>query len=963
MIRLAGALLLAAPLSAQAGFSAHYFESSEPAPVGSPADFAEVVTHSTLEYPTDAALRSARWSGYVFLETAGAWSFSVTASDGVRLWVDDRPVIQTNVEHLLRDTVGSIRIDEAGWKRFRLEHSDRTPGNPLRLRYRIQGGKRRAIPAMAFCRNGGCPTELLTAGDDIVATSVDDPLVLHGNWAGQDGTLPAPSELNALRWRQVGGAPATIVSPNELETEILPSRAGVLTFEISGTTSSDVRLSDRVQVFLFAVEGPQTAQQVEAGPLGSTSPLGSVAPVNITGKLEVWQNVTFSFGQDVEHHEQSPVNPFLDLRFLVHFVREGDPRSLITVPGYFAADGNAAETGAESGNQWRAHFSPNRYGKWFYVASFVEGPGIGVDTDLSAGTPLGFNGQLGSFYVDPTDPRSLGFERKGLLRYTGEHHLRFSETGEYFLKAGSNSPENFLGYYEFDNTFDQGGSPNDLLNGGHFDGLHHFDAHFGDYIDLGIPTWRGDKGMRIFGAINYLASKGVNSLYFISYNIDGGDGREVWPWTGHGGNKLRFDVSKLDQWGRVFDHMTRAGVSLHFLTQEAENDHILDGGSLGLSRKLYYKEMVARFSHANALIWNLGEENDNSASERKAFAEYIREIDPYDHPITVLARGDQAQLIYNSMLGTHLEAISLQGLPVQGRNLTQTWIDNSSMRDRKWSVFFDEVGPANDGVVPDSVDPGHDSMRRDALWGGLMAQGGGAEWYFGYSHPHSDLDCEDFRSREHMWLQTANAVQFFQRYLPFERMLHNDALTSVPGAGVLAEEGEVYAIYLPNGGSGDLNLGTSADTFTIGWFDPLAGGALQGGTVAETSGPGLVPIGESPDPSRDWAAVVRRKVNRAPVITSIETAPEPFPGNVPFAYTVHVEDPDGIDDIDYVRTHVLTPQLVPIGFVDSIYNGGTQWALHSPQFPPLPPGTWYLFVVARDRSFAGDSALFTFEAE
>jgi hypothetical protein len=102
----------------------------------------------------------------------------------------------------------SIRIDEAGWKRFRLEHSDRTPGNPLRLRYRIQGGKRRAIPAMAFCRNGGCPTELLTAGDDIVATSVHDPLVLHGNWAGQDGTLPAPSELNALRWRQVGGAPA-----------------------------------------------------------------------------------------------------------------------------------------------------------------------------------------------------------------------------------------------------------------------------------------------------------------------------------------------------------------------------------------------------------------------------------------------------------------------------------------------------------------------------------------------------------------------------------------------------------------------------------------------------------------------------------------------------------------------------------------------------------------------------------
>jgi transposase len=74
-------------------------------------------------------------------------------------------------------------------------------------------------------------------------------------------------------------------------------------------------------------------------------------------------------------------------------------------PGHAQADFGEADV-VIAGVQWRAHFSPNRYGKWFYVASFVEGPGIGVDTDLSAGTPLGFNGQLGSFYVDPTDPRS-----------------------------------------------------------------------------------------------------------------------------------------------------------------------------------------------------------------------------------------------------------------------------------------------------------------------------------------------------------------------------------------------------------------------------------------------------------------------------------------------------------------------------------------------------------------------------
>ena len=69
--------------------------------------------------------------------------------------------------------------------------------------------------------------------------------------------------------------------------------------------------------------------------------------------------------------------------------------------------------------------------------------------------------------------------------------------------------------------------------------------------------------------------------------------------------------------------------------------------------------------------------------------------------------------------------------------------------------------------MPDANDYWHDRPRKLALWGNLMAGGAGCEWYFGYKYPNNDRNCEDFRSREHMWDMTRYAVEFFKKYLPF----------------------------------------------------------------------------------------------------------------------------------------------------------------------------------------------------
>jgi hypothetical protein len=75
----------------------------------------------------------------------------------------------------------------------------------------------------------------------------------------------------------------------------------------------------------------------------------------------------------------------------------------------------------------------------------------------------------------------------------------------------------------------------------------------------------------------------------------------------------------------------------------------------------------------------------------------------------------------------------------------------------------------------------------------------------------------------------------------------------------LADENEIYLVYLPDGGSTSLDLSGSTGTFTVAWFNPRTGGDLIEGAVGRVDGGGPVMIGPPPmDPEKDWALVIRR---------------------------------------------------------------------------------------------------------
>ncbi|UCF35645.1 MAG: DUF5060 domain-containing protein [Acidobacteriota bacterium] len=594
---------------------------------------------------------------------------------------------------------------------------------------------------------------------------------------------------------------------------------------------------------------------------------GGGSALEVEGTLTAWEPVTITVTGPEASESQIP-NPFLDFRLTVTFQHEagGVP---VEVPGYFAADGDAAESGADAGNRWRVHFVPDRPGRWDYTVSFRAGDRIALDLEAASGTPLSADGSSGSLSIQPAAEGTAG-----KLRYTGHRYLQFAGNGRFYLKAGADSPENFLAYADFDSDLTRDRTPGPEREGeAALAPLHRYEPHLDDWNE-GDPTWRGGLGKGIIGALNYLASKGVNSVYFLAMNI-AGDGDDVWPYSTKA-ERYRFDCSKLAQWNLVFDHMDQLGIMLHVVLTETENENLFEseeGGTFADSRKLYYRELIARFSHHQAVTWNLGEENGwsdegwdagdiqkkaNTDEQRKAFADYIRALDPWQNPIVVHTLPGRYEEIYRPLVGyPAIEGPSLQmGDMKEVHAETLKWIEESERSGKTWFVSLDEIGPAHTGVMPDADDPGHDAVRQQALWGNLMAGGAGCEWYFGYRYAHNDLNLEDFRSRDIMWDQTRHAVNFFQQYLPFPEMKGADELLQGEGY-VFAQPGAVYALYLIS--PQDARIELPEAEFSVQWYDPRSGGPLQAGSLELVKGPGLQPVGLPPNSEgMDWVCLLNR---------------------------------------------------------------------------------------------------------
>ena len=658
-------------------------------------------------------------------------------------------------------------------------------------------------------------------------------------------------------------------------------------------------------------------------PLKGFDPPADPAPLDIVGEVggafRPGFPVTFTLTGPDTLSETGDPNPFTDYVLTARFAERLGPMvgGLRTAPsyrvsevrGYFAADAAAADTGADTGNKWRVHFRPATEGFWGAPSPVLKysleltkdgAPVAAAAGELEIARP-DYGGDPDALPLLPglTIPPVKFPAPAPLVARGGRLWRDFAP----FYKVGANSPENLLAFADFDGTRNLQRRENLRPKEAHSDQLHRFAPHLSDWTE-GDPTWGDGKGKGIIGALNYLAGAGVNAVYFVTYNI-AGDGRDVWPYhtpeKGGPDDRTRFDVSKLDQWDVVFSHADRLGIALHVVLTETENESLFEhrdgpgadfdktGVPFADTRKLYYRELIARFAHHPGLFWNLGEEQGGGGEtgdgapvtgpQLLAFAEYIKSADPYDRPVVVHTHPPDQSKVYTPLLGSpQIDGVSLQLNPMeQSAAQTRRWLARSAAAGEPWFACLDEIGPASDGVLPDAADGAADNHRRvrRALWANLLSGGSGVEWYFGYKYDHNDLDLEDFRSRADVWRFSKLAREFAEReglhkYEPADDLVDADGvLVAVrpksPGdrrAGGDRAVPFAALAYLPAGTAG-VRLpvpptGRGNGPHPVRWFDPAAGGDWRAGSVESVAGGAAADLGDPPggDRSKDWVVKV-----------------------------------------------------------------------------------------------------------
>lgn len=598
--------------------------------------------------------------------------------------------------------------------------------------------------------------------------------------------------------------------------------------------------------------------------------------VEISGNapLRKWDRIIVSLTLPSNISESD--TSFKNIRMDVVFT---DPSGgVIRVPGFFAADGDAANTNAKAGNIFKAYLRPYETGDWSYQVLYYTGTDVALQDVGNLPAPTyNLSGSVGT--VTASSATLPDLKAKGRLEYqnTGTNnerrYLKWSETGEYFLKFGPDSPENLLDYNDFDHDVNKNGC-----------GLcteHKFNPHAGDW-QTGDPTWDGGKGKNLIGAVNYLRGLEMNAM---SMSLFGGDDKNVFPWISLS-NRFQFDVSKLEQWEIVFDHAEKNGLMLHFKLAEAENWNALSLDQI----KVYYREMVARFGHHLAIEWNISEEFGGKDGTDPANSipriDWLASIDPWQSHRVFHTYPGKHEINYNYLIannakitGASIQSSKAQGYDdsYDGKSGFKTWINNSRDGGKPWVVSSDEQNPGSTGMFT-TADIGSKEVvpqaRKKILWKGLIAGGSGVMWYGG---SQGDFQTEDFDRFSILFDWTKIAIlQLFKGHgLEYWKMQNNDALSSGNLNRCLAEEGKTYVIYLEQGGTTNLDLTGQTGDFDIKWFDPRTGGDLVDGSVTVVAGGSSISIGNPPSSSTsDWVALIRETGRPNVAVTGLNVTPE-----------------------------------------------------------------------------------------
>lgn len=396
------------------------------------------------------------------------------------------------------------------------------------------------------------------------------------------------------------------------------------------------------------------------------------------------------------------------------------------------------------------------------------------------------DGQQGSFAVtaptgcQPYQPGGLpNFACMGRLRSVGEFYLAFAD-GTFWVKGGADEPEDFL-------------APG---------------------RNAGFATKEE--------AIDYLAARSINSIYLMPLNIDG-DGDNVWPFIGSTpaearANSDRYDVAKLAEWEALFSYIQQQGIVLHLVLED-------DSAWNNFDQALYYRELVARFAHHPGLYWNIAEEyNENyNPDEVRALADQLRAIDPYDHPITIHNEGSLEN--WAPFIGDpRFDLTSLQTTTEPQNATVIEWRSRVRAAGRVIPIMLDETG---------QFTTGQRDRARHVVWS-IYLGGGNYEIF-------TTLGPDGYRDYDAFFGDITRARTLLEQ-TPYWSMEPANDLLEIGEGYVLAQPGQFYLGYLPDGGTASVDVMAATGELVLTWMNPRTGAmtaatTVNGGAVLQLTPP------------------------------------------------------------------------------------------------------------------------------
>ncbi|MFH1515289.1 MAG: putative collagen-binding domain-containing protein [bacterium] len=458
-------------------------------------------------------------------------------------------------------------------------------------------------------------------------------------------------------------------------------------------------------------------------------------------------------------------NPFTDIEIKGTYV-SGNTR--------FSVDGFAD---SQDGSLFRLRFSPEIANTTYtYDISFK---GSGVTKNFTGKLVSTAPQDKGPVIVDPLRPKHF------IYAGTKEPFFHIGCTEYHLLDISNDDSQveatiNYCQQYGFNKIrFLLSGYPRD------------YDNRTSDDVDHGVPEdpWEAPNYGSLPGKVNPLPT---------------------WLGKPHDYDFERFNVIHWQRVDRAVRLLKEKWIIATCIIQIEKQNLPKEIGELTANEYRLYQYAVARLSAFNNVWWDLGNEHNEFRKPAwgNTMGDFVKEKDPYDRLASAHAYAD---FFYSDS-------------PWADFIITQQYGDVDSVHN--WALKYYKVPKpyvneeyGYEGRTEKPIGHGMNSeWVRKCHWAIAMAGGYGTygDWSNGVSYFYMGIPGPGKAALHLKYLKS-----FFES-LSYNEMTPSDDLTT--NGYCLSKPQELYILYLPEGGSAEINLSNSAKKqLSAKWFDPVTG--------------------------------------------------------------------------------------------------------------------------------------------